>query len=91
MSEAKLDVIVKAINLMEYTMTITSNRKRYPVKHLTLVKRIQNCCMDIYEYLLDANRLKLDTSKSERQELHTMGVKILETCKGAENCEYEIQ
>jgi len=67
-SEMKLDVIVKAINLMEYTMTITSNRKRYPVKHLTLVKRIQNCCMDIYEYLLDANRLKLDTSKSERQE-----------------------
>ena len=62
-SEAKLDVIVKAINLMEYTMTITSNRKRYPVKHLTLVKRIQNRCMDIYEYLLDANRLKLDTSK----------------------------
>ena len=62
MSEAKLDVIVKAINLMEYTMTITSNRKRYPVKHLTLVKRIQNRCMDIYEYLLDANRLKLDTS-----------------------------
>ena len=54
---------------MEYTMTITSNRKRYPVKHLTLVKRIQNRCMDIYEYLLDANRLKLDTSKSERQEL----------------------
>lgn len=25
------------------------------------------------------------------EELHTMGVKILETCKGAENCEYEIQ
>ena len=50
---------------MEYTMTITSNRKRYPVKHLTLVKRIQNRCMDIYEYLLDANRMKLDTSKSE--------------------------
>ncbi len=74
MSEAKLDVIVKAINLMEYTMTITSNRKRYPIKHLTLVKRIQNRCMDIYEYLLDANRLKLDTSKSERQELQTKAI-----------------
>lgn len=59
---------------MEYTMTITSNRKRYPVKHLTLVKRIQNRCMDIYEYLLDANRLKLDTSKSERQELQTKAI-----------------
>lgn len=44
------------------------------VKHLTLVKRIQNRCMDIYEYLLDANRLKLDTSKSERQELQTKAI-----------------
>ena len=74
MSEKKMDVIVKAIKLMEYTMTITSNRKRYPVKYLTLVKRIQNCCMNIYEYLLDANRLKLDVSKSERQELKTKAI-----------------
>lgn len=59
---------------MNYTMIITSNRKRYPVKHLTLVKRIQNRCMDIYEYLLDANRLKLDTSKSERQEMQTKAI-----------------
>ena len=59
---------------MEYTMTITSNRKRYPVKHITLVKRIQNRCMDVYENLLDANRLKLDTSKFERQELQTKAI-----------------
>lgn len=74
MSERKLDVITKAINLMGYTMTITSNRKRYPVKHLILVKRIQNRCMDIYEYLLDANRLRLDISKSERLELQTKAI-----------------
>lgn len=59
---------------MGYTMTITSNRKRYPVKHLILVKRIQNRCMDIYEYLLDANRLRLDISKSERLELQTKAI-----------------
>ena len=74
MGEPKLDVIVKAINLMEYTMTITSNRKRYPVKHLILVKRIQNRCMDIYEYLLDANRLNLNTTKLERLELQTKAI-----------------
>lgn len=59
---------------MGYTMTITSNRKRYPVKHLILVKRIQNRCMDIYEYLLDANRLRLDISKSERLGLQTKAI-----------------
>jgi len=72
--EAKLDIIVKAMTLMEYTMTITSNRKRYPVKYLILVRRIQDRCMDIYEFLLDANRLKLETAKSERQELQTKAI-----------------
>jgi len=67
-------VTIKAIELMEYTMTTTSNRKRYPAKHLMLVKRIQAKTFDIYEYLLEANRLQLDTSKVERNELQTKAV-----------------
>lgn len=55
-------------------MTITSNRKRYPVKHLTLVKRIQNRTMDIYEFLIDANRLNVESSKTERLELQTLAI-----------------
>lgn len=74
MKDAKLDVIVKAINLMEYTMTITSNRKRYSAKHLILVKRIQNRTMDIYEFLIDANRLNVEVSKTERLELQTKAI-----------------
>lgn len=72
--ENKFDVIVKATNLMEYTIRITSNRKRYPAKYIQLIKRIQNKSMDIYEFLLDANRLKLDTFKSERLELQTKAI-----------------
>ena len=63
MAEQKLDVIVKAIKLMEYSMTVTSNRKRYPVKYIQLVKRIQNNSMDIYEFLIEANRLNVVSSK----------------------------
>lgn len=74
MAQAKLDVIVKAIKLMEYTMTVTSNRKRYPAKYIQLVKRIQNNSMDIYEFLLEANRLNLQTSKIERLELQTKAI-----------------
>lgn len=77
MTEQKLNVIVKAIDLMKYSMTITSNRKRYPVKYIQIVKRIQNKSMDIYEFLLEANRLNLNTSKSERIELQT---KAIATC-----------
>ena len=74
MAEQKLDVIIKAIKLMEYTMTITSNRKRYPVKYIQLVQRIQNESMDIYEFLLMANRLNLAISKVERMELQTKAI-----------------
>lgn len=77
MPEQKLDVIVKSIKLMEYTMTITSNRKRYPVKYIQLIKRIQNKSMDIYEFLMEANRLSIDTSKMERLELQT---KVITSC-----------
>ena len=66
MKDAKLDVIVKAIDLMQYTLTITSNRKRYSVKHLILIRRIQERCMDIYENLLNANRLHVVNFKQER-------------------------
>lgn len=74
MAEQKLDVIVRAIGLMKYTMTITSNRKRYPVKYIQLIERIQNKSMDIYEFLLEANRLNINTSKLERLELQTKAI-----------------
>lgn len=66
---AELNVIVKATELMEYTFTITSNRKRYPVKYIQLIKRIQNLSMDIYEYLFDANRLDINTGKNTKIEI----------------------
>ena len=74
MSEQKLKVIIKAIELMKYTMTITSNRKRYPSKYVQLVKKIQDKSMDIYEFLLDANTTDIKTSKSDRLELQTQAI-----------------
>ena len=69
-----MEVIVKANKLMEYTMTVTANRKRYPVKYIQLVNRIQNKSMDIYEFLFDANRLSIVSSKTERLELQTKAI-----------------
>lgn len=74
MAQQILDVIIKAGDLMEYSMRVTSNRKRYPAKYIQLVNRIQNKSMDIYEYLLDANRTRLDTLKTKRLELQTKAV-----------------
>lgn len=74
MAGEKLDVIVKAINLMKDIISTTSNRKRYPVKYIQLVKRIQNNSMDIYECLMEANRLNVITSKTKRIELQTKAI-----------------
>lgn len=70
----KFDVILKSIELMKYTMTITSNRKRYPSKYIQIVQRIQNLAMDIYEHLFDANRLDINTSILERSTLQSKAI-----------------
>ena len=48
---------------MQYTYTITANKKRYPYKYRILVERIQNECMNIYSYLMDANRVDINNLK----------------------------
>lgn len=77
MSDNKFDIITKATDLMEHSFSVTSNRKRYPVKYLQLIKRIQNLSMDIYEYIFDANRLDVVKEKNERLKLQT---KAISTC-----------
>lgn len=69
-----MEVISKSIDLMQCTYRITSKRDRYPAKYKILVERIQNECMNIYCYLMDANRLQLDHAKSERLELQTKAI-----------------
>lgn len=68
-----LEVISKSIDLMRYTLQITSNHKRYPKKFLVLVNKMQNTCLEIYDYLMRANRLQLqlNTEKEERLKLQT--------------------
>ena len=41
MATEELGVISKAIKLMEDSVRITSNRKRYPGKYIQIIKRIQ--------------------------------------------------
>lgn len=84
--EQKLDVIVKAIKLMKYTLTITTNRKRFPVKYSVLVKKIQNTCMNIYENLMEANRTNVVTGKIQRNELQTKAI----TCCDKLSCYAEV-
>lgn len=57
MAQAELQVIVKAKQLAKHTLQLTSNCNRYPKKfRFSLVDKMQNKCLNIYEALMEANR-----------------------------------
>ncbi len=75
MAEAELQVIVKAKNLAVHTLRITSNCNRYPKKYrFSLVDKMQNKCLSIYEALMEANRTSLTEYRRERLELQTKAI-----------------
>lgn len=56
----EFNVIVKAKDLVKHTFTITNSTERYPKKYrFTLVNRIQDKAVDVYECVLEANELDL--------------------------------
>lgn len=75
MAEMELRVILRAKDLAEHTLRVTSNCNRYPKKYrFSLVDKMQNKALEIYEYLHEANRTDLKTCKVERSELQTRAI-----------------
>lgn len=69
-----VEVITKAIDLMQYTYSVTANKKRYPAKYKMLIERIQNECMNIYDFLMSANRIQINAEKQKRLDLQTRSI-----------------
>lgn len=77
MADNDLKVIVKAKELAVHTFKLTSNCNRYPKKYRhSLVDRIQIRSMDLYETLLEANRINNQTQKWQRCEMITRAVTL---------------
>ena len=75
MAENDLKVIIKAKELAEHTLRVTSNANRYPKKYrFSLVDKMQNKSLEIYEYLHEANRTDLREYARERSELQTKAI-----------------
>ena len=75
MLNEKLDVITKAMELAEHTLRVTSNCNRYPKKwRFSLVDKMQNKALEIYEKLHEANRTDIKDYKRERQEFQTKAI-----------------
>ena len=66
MAENDLKVIVKAKELAVHSFKLTSNCNRYPKKYRhSLVDRIQLKSLDLYDTLLEANRISNVNRKRE--------------------------
>ena len=77
MADNDLKVIVKAKDLAVHSFKLTSNCNRYPKKYRhSLVDRIQVKSLDIYETLLEANRINNVSHKRERCEMITRAITI---------------
>lgn len=75
MSDSELNVIVKAKELAVHSFKLTSNCNRYPKKYRhSLVDKIQIKSLEIYETLLEANRINNVTSRSTRCEMITKAI-----------------
>lgn len=77
MAENDLKVIGKAKDLAVHSFRLTSNCNRYPKKYRhSLVDRIQIKSLEIYETLLEANRINNVTNKRERCEAITRAITL---------------
>lgn len=75
MAESELKVIEKAKALVLRTVIVTSNLKNYPKKYrFTVVDKMQNKAMGIYESLFEANRTDIRDYKRDRLELQTRAI-----------------
>lgn len=70
-----MKVILKSKELAEHTLRITSNCNRYPKKYrFSLVDKMQNKSLEIYENLHEANRTDIRSYKRDRLELQTKAI-----------------
>lgn len=75
MADNDLKVIVKAKELAVHSFKLTSNCNRYPKKYRhSLVDKIQIKSLEIYEMLLEANRINNATDKRARCETITKAI-----------------
>lgn len=74
-SNSELQVILKAKELAKHTLIVTSNARRYPKKYrFSIVDKMQNKSLEIYEALYEANRTDLRHYKRERLEKQTQAI-----------------
>lgn len=77
MAENDLKVIVKAKELAVHSFKLTSNSNRYPKKYRhSLCDRIQIISLELYEALMEANRINNVSHRQERCDMISRAVML---------------
>ncbi len=77
----EMTVFAKAKELIDHTLTLTDNTNRYPKRvRFTLVNRMQDYAIGIFEGLLQANELDL-TIPAERDRRLSLQRQVMTDCK----------
>lgn len=77
-NEKVLQVIIKAEDLADYTLEVTSNCNNFPKKYrFTLVDKMVTKSFNIYECLFEANRTRI-ANKIQRYDLQTKAITYCE-------------
>ncbi len=75
MADTDLNVVIKSKELAVHSYKLTSNANRYPKKYRhSLVDKIQIKSLEIYETLMEANRIHNATDKRARCEAITKAI-----------------
>lgn len=81
-AENPLHVLPVASNLIDYTLNLTDNTKHFPKKvRFTLVNRIQDHVLSIYEKLLAANEIYPIRSAEDKARRLSLQRDALTACK----------
>ena len=78
---SEFGVIVKAKDLVKHSFTVTNNTTKFPKKYrFTVVNRIQDRAVDIFDCVMEANELDLRDA-AENKERQGLQAKALTYCK----------
>lgn len=78
---SEFGIIIKAKDLIKHSFIITNSTTKFPKKYrFTIVNRIQDRAIDIYNCVLEANELDLRVA-DERRERQKLQAKALTFCK----------
>lgn len=80
-SQKQFRVITKAEDLVKHTLLLTNNTKRFPKKvRFSIVNRIQEEAISIYDNLLEANEIYVKNYKDKEERL-ALQRKAITRCK----------